>query len=229
MSSLTLPERVTVLVESPSTWRHPARCLLTLLWSISQCLSLALTWPTVLFRTDLRARPLSSFCSWGTLKSSPGVRTRAQVRVSSLPWDGSLKVRHNLYRNVWGITNLNVKHYFPQLCAVISQYTIAQCSRWMKMEKGERMEKRTNLKPQLQRTVTAVSPILKVTMCCRTSVTHLSRLCGDIQGVSKKRYFLGFRLILVWEVVFYFLVYVLESECWARFIYLIWLKLFGCK
>ena len=35
---------------------------------------------------------------------------------------------------------------------------------------------------------------------------------NDIQGVSKKRYFLGFRVILVLEVGFYFLACVLESE-----------------
>ena len=41
----------------------------------------------------------------------------------------------------------------------------------------------------------------------------------NIQGVSKKRYFLGFRLVSVLEVGFYFIACVLESEFWALFIY----------
>ena len=48
-----------------------------------------------LFRPDLRTRPLSSLCSWETLKPSPGRRTRVWVRASSSlgspSWDGSLR------------------------------------------------------------------------------------------------------------------------------------------
>ena len=88
--------------------------------------------------------------------------------------------------STWCVGNFKLEcKALLQLCAVISQYTIAQCSRWMKMEKGERLDKGTNLKPQVQRTVTAVNPILKITMCCHTSVTHISRTVAAFLTNSK--------------------------------------------